>query len=93
MKELNLPEDAGTSSTETKIELVESCWSKDQLLTMADLGNWTSEFYLKIYPFNYVVFKDDISDDDTADTWSIMDNNEASTKKQGKRPMKRKRKK
>ena len=43
-KELNLPEEAGSSSNETKMELVESCWSKDQLLTMADLGNWTSEF-------------------------------------------------
>ena len=60
---------------------------------MADLGNWTSEFNVKIQPFIYVAFKDDISDDDTVDSWTIMDNNEASTKKQGKRPMKRKRKK
>ena len=78
------------------MELVESCWSKDQLLTMADLGNWTSEFFfVSVNSFLYLsfVFQDDISDDDTADDWSMMTDGGASSKKQGKRPMKRKRKK
>ena len=76
------------------MELVESCWSKDQLLTMADLGNWTSKFLCFFSQlFLSFVFKDDISDDDTAGDWSMMTDDGASSKKQGKRPMKRKRKK
>jgi len=42
------------------MELVESCWSKDQLLTMADLGNWTSEFlFVSVHTFYnyYLCFK------------------------------------